>query len=105
VIVFVERLDEQTFRAGTAHPIALVVEGRTRDEALERLQELARKRLTTGEMVRLEIPEVAVPPPWIPFAGIWKDHPDFGAVLEHIAAYHFAIYPVHEWLRRDRYSP
>jgi hypothetical protein len=39
-------------------------------------------------MVRLEIPEVAVPHPWIPFAGIWKDHPDFDAVLEHIAAEH-----------------
>jgi hypothetical protein len=86
VIVFVERFDEQTFRAGTAHPIALVAEGRTRDEELERLQVLARKRLTAGEMVRLEIPEVAVTHPWISFAGIWKDHPDFDAVLEHIAA-------------------
>jgi hypothetical protein len=86
VIVFVARLDGQTFRAETAHPIALVAEGRTRDEALERLQVLARKRLTAGGMVRLEIPEVAVTHPWMPFAGIWKDHPDFDAVLEHIAA-------------------
>jgi hypothetical protein len=86
VTVFVEQLDEQTYRAHTAQPIALVTEGRTRDEAIERLRELAQQRLTAGEMVRLEIPAVAVPHPWVPFAGIWKDHPDLDAVLEHIAA-------------------
>ena len=86
VTVFVEQLDEQTYRAETAQPIALVTEGRTRDEAIERLRVLARQRLTAGEMVRLEIPEVVTPHPWVPFAGIWKDHPDLDTVLEHIAA-------------------
>lgn len=86
VTVFVEQLDEQTYRAETAQPIALVTEGRTRDEAIERLQVLAQQRLTAGELVRLEIPEAAVPHPWVLFAGIWKDHPDLDAVLEHIAA-------------------
>jgi hypothetical protein len=33
VTVFVERLDEQTYRAETAQPAVLVTEGRTRDEA------------------------------------------------------------------------
>ena len=86
VTVFVERLDEQTYRAETAQPVVLVTEGRTRDEAIERLRVLAQQRLTAGEMVRLDIPEVSVPHPWLPFAGIWKDHPDLDAVLEHIAA-------------------
>jgi hypothetical protein len=86
VTVFVERLDEQTCRAETAQPIALATEGRTHDDAIERLRVLAQQRLTTGEMVRLDIPEVAVPHPWVPFAGIWKDHPDFDAVLDHIVA-------------------
>jgi hypothetical protein len=86
VTVFVERLDEQTYRAETAQPIALVTEGQTRDEAIERLQVLARQRLSAGEMVHLEIPELALPHPWVPFAGIWKDHPDLDAVLEHIVA-------------------
>jgi predicted RNase H-like HicB family nuclease len=86
VTVFVEQLDEQTYRAETAQPIALVTEGRTRDEAIERLRVLAQQRLTAGEMVCLDIPEVAVPHPWVPFAGIWKDHPELDAVLEHIAA-------------------
>ena len=39
--VFVERLDEHTYRAETAQPVALVTEGRTRDEAIERLPVLA----------------------------------------------------------------
>jgi predicted RNase H-like HicB family nuclease len=85
VTVFVERLDEQTYRAETAQPVALVTEGRTRDEAVERLRVLAQQRLTAGGMVRLEIPEVAAPRPWVPFAGIWKDHPDFDVILKHIA--------------------
>jgi predicted RNase H-like HicB family nuclease len=86
VTVFVEQLDEDTYRAETAQPIALVTEGRTRDEAIERLRVLASQRLTAGEMVRLEIPGVAASHPWVPFAGIWKDHPDLDAVLQHITA-------------------
>jgi hypothetical protein len=47
VRIFVERLDEQTFCAEMARPIALIVEGRTRDEAIERLQVLPWKCLTS----------------------------------------------------------
>jgi hypothetical protein len=85
VTVFVERLDVQTYRAETAQPIVLVTEGRTRDEAIERLRMLAQQRLIAGEMVHLDIPEITAPHPWVPFAGIWRDHPDLDAVLEHIA--------------------
>jgi hypothetical protein len=85
VTVFVERLDEQTYRTETTQPITLVTEGRTRDEAIEWLRVLSQQRLTEGEMVCLEIPEMAAPHPWVPFAGIWQDHPDLDAVLEHIA--------------------
>ena len=86
VTVFIERLDEHIYRAATTQPIALSTEGSTSDEALERLRALAQQRLSAGEMVCLDIPEVPVPHPWVPFAGIWKDHPDLDAVLEHIAA-------------------
>jgi hypothetical protein len=86
VTVFVEQLDEQTYRAETAQPIALVTEGRTRDEAIEQLRVLAQRRLNAGEMVRLDLPDLDVPHPWAPFAGIWKDNPDLDAVLDHIAA-------------------
>jgi hypothetical protein len=47
--------------------VTLVTEGRTRDEVIERLRVLAQQRLTEGEVVYLEIPEVAVPhPSWAP---------------------------------------
>src|SRR2546429_6608447 len=49
VTVLVERLDEQTYRAETAQPVALVTEGRTRDEAIERLRVLAQQRLIAGK--------------------------------------------------------
>ena len=82
VTVFVERLDEHTYRAETAQPILLTTEGRTRNEAIERLRTLAQQRLTAGEMVCLDIPEVPVPHPWVPFAGIWKDHPDLDPAIK-----------------------
>jgi hypothetical protein len=85
VTVFVEQLDEQTYRAEMTQPITLVTEGRTRDEAIAQLRALAQQRLAEGEMVCVEISAVAAPHPWVPFAGIWKDHPDLDAVLEHIA--------------------
>ena len=85
VTVFVEQLDEHTYRAETTQPIALVTEGRTRDEAIARLRVLAQQRLAAGKMGCLEIPAVAVPHPWVSFAGIWKEHPDLDAVLEHMA--------------------
>jgi hypothetical protein len=85
VTVFVERFDEQTSRAETAQPVALVAEGRARDEMIERLRVLAQQRLAAVEKIHLEIPEIAVPHPSVLFVGIWKDHPDFDAVLEPIA--------------------
>lgn len=85
VTVFVERLDDQTYRAETTQPIVLVTKGRTRDEAIERLRMLAQQRLIAGEMVRREIPEIAAPHPWAPCVGIRKDHPDLDPMLEHIA--------------------
>jgi predicted RNase H-like HicB family nuclease len=83
--VLVERLNEQTYRAETAQPVPLATEGRTREEAVERLRELVHQRLAAGEMIQLDVPEVAGPHPWLPFAGIWKDHPDIDALLDNIA--------------------
>ena len=56
VTVFVEQLDEQTFRAETAQPLVLVTEGRTREEAIEQLRIMAQRRLTTGEIVHVGPP-------------------------------------------------
>lgn len=83
--VLVEHIDEQKYRAETGQPVSLIAEGRTREEAVGRLLELAQQRLSAGEIVHLELSDVADPHPWTPYAGVWKDHPDFDAFLDNIA--------------------
>jgi hypothetical protein len=85
--VLVERIDDNKYRAVTSQPVALETEGTSREEAIERLRELARERLSAAEIVELEIPDVPGSNPWTSFAGVWKDHPDFEEFLENIAEY------------------
>jgi predicted RNase H-like HicB family nuclease len=85
--VLVERINDHTYRAETAQPVSLAAEGRTREEALERLRILAQQRLTAGEMVHLELSDVTASHPWVPYAGIWRDHPDIEALLDNITEY------------------
>ena len=40
--IWVERIDGQTYRAEIAQPVSLATQGRTREEAVERLCELAK---------------------------------------------------------------
>lgn len=75
--VYVEQVDGSTFRASTACPIALTCEGESREKAIDGLAMLAGQKLSDGELVDVEIPEVAGQHPWAEFAGIWRDHPDF----------------------------
>ena len=87
VTVLVERLDERRYRASTSHPITMESEGCSRDEAVERLRDQAAQRLNGGELVQVLIPGAPYANPWLTYAGIWKDHPDFDAVMENIAEY------------------
>ena len=83
--VRVERIDDQTYRAAIAQPISLTTQGRTREEAVERLRELAKQRLSTEEVVQLDLAVETAPHPWVPFAGIWKDHPEVDAWRDTLA--------------------
>jgi hypothetical protein len=82
--VLVEKLGKKKYRASTTQPIALESEGRSRDEAVKRLCALARKRLAAGEWKQIWLPGPPQTNPWIAYAGIWKDHPDFDDFLENI---------------------
>lgn len=84
--VFVERIDEQTYRAETTQPVSLATEGHTREEAIERLRVLAHQRLVAGEMLQLDLPEIPEPHPWVPYAGIWRNHPAIDTLLKDIAS-------------------
>mgnify|MGYP003580897022 CR=1 FL=1 len=85
--VFVEKVGKKKYRASTSHPISLESEGVSEDQALERLYELAKKRLSSGTLMQMNLPDVPGSNPWRAFAGVWKDHPDFDAFVENIAEY------------------
>jgi glutathione S-transferase len=85
--VFVEKVGKKKFRATTSQPLSLETEGSSQDEALERLYELAKKRLASGQFFQMQLPDISATNPWQTFAGIWKDHPEFDAFLENIAEY------------------
>ncbi|MFL5240729.1 MAG: hypothetical protein ACJ8FY_01360 [Gemmataceae bacterium] len=85
--VLVEKLGKKKYRASTSQPIALESEGRSPDEAVKRLCTMARKRLTAGEWQDVTLPGPPLTNPWIAYAGIWKDHPDFDQFLKNIAEY------------------
>jgi hypothetical protein len=85
--VFVEQIDPKKFRAETSQPFALSTEGSSREEAIERMRELAQERLAAGEMVQIEVPGSVESSSWSRFAGIWKDHPDMEEYRRSIAEY------------------
>ena len=65
----------------------MATEGKSRDDAIRQLQQLARKRFAAREWIQVELAPNENGNPWRKFAGIWKEHPDFEAFVEDIAAY------------------
>lgn len=75
------------FKASTSQPVAMETEGASREEALQRLQELASARLAAGELVQVAVPNGDADHPWMKFAGVWKDHPEFDQFRQNVADY------------------
>jgi predicted RNase H-like HicB family nuclease len=63
------------------------VQGATKEEALNKLRQLLTSRLPNTEIVSLEIEIPQSEHPWLKFAGMFKDDPDFEDVLADIEAY------------------
>ncbi|KAB8331584.1 type II toxin-antitoxin system HicB family antitoxin [Scytonema tolypothrichoides VB-61278] len=59
----------------------------TREEALKNLHELMNARLQNVEIVTQEIEQPKSEHPWMKFAGIFKDDPQFDEVLAYIEEY------------------
>ena len=93
--VLVERLAEHKYRASTGYPVAMESEGRSANEAIERLREQAVQRLKGTELVQVSIPGVRDTNPWLKYAGIWKDHPDFDGFLDNVAEYRTTVDETH----------
>jgi len=85
--VLVEKLGKKKYRASSSQPIALESEGRSGDEAVRRLCALTRKRLAAGEWQQVSLPGPSEANPWVAYAGIWKDHPDFAEFLKNTTEY------------------
>lgn len=63
------------------------VKGATKEEALNKLRHLLTNRLQNTEIVSLEIEIPQSEHPWMKFAGMFKDDPDFEDVLADIKSY------------------
>ncbi len=61
--------------------------GATREEAIATLRQRLNERLAKAEIVSLEIEPPKIEHPWMKFAGMFKDDPQFDEMLEYIEAY------------------
>ncbi|MHC5614848.1 MAG: hypothetical protein ACYTXA_28675 [Nostoc sp.] len=60
--------------------------GNTETEAIEKLSQSLQTRLRTAKIATLEIEPPKVENPWMKFAGMFKDDPQFDEMLEYIEA-------------------
>lgn len=58
--------------------------GSTKEEALQNISQLLTQRLANAEIVSLEIESPKKEHPWMKFAGMFKDDPQFDEMMEYI---------------------
>src|SRR5438874_6058150 len=82
----IETVANNGYRASSVAPLALSAEGPTRDEAVRNLESLYRQRLAGGaEVAAMDVGPTTAKNPWVEYAGMLKDDPDFQEVLDIIA--------------------
>lgn len=64
-----------------------VVQGQTRAETLERMQQAIEERLSKVEITTVEVKQPPAFDPWKPFIGMWKDDPSWEEFQTEIANY------------------
>ena len=62
-------------------------EGKTREDVLTKIKSIASDRLEKAELISLNIKIPKPEHPWMKFAGMFKDDPQFEAMQADIAAY------------------
>lgn len=84
ISVLVEPVAGNGYRAQGLEPFGFSAEGATPEEAIAKVRQLCQARLNGGaEVVTVELG--VTPHPWLPFAGMFKDDPDFKEVVEIMA--------------------
>src|SRR5215831_18008064 len=76
ISVVVEKVADNGYQATSYVPTHVVAQGRTRQEALDRLSDQLRGRLSSAEVVTLSIPLLGDAHPWKAIAGSWRASPD-----------------------------
>jgi predicted RNase H-like HicB family nuclease len=87
ISVVVEKVVDNGYQATSYVPTHVVAQGRTRQEALDRLCEQLRTRLSSAEMVTLSIPLLGDAHPWKAIAGSWRDSPDRSEIERNLQEY------------------
>ena len=87
IAVVVEKVADDGYQATSYVPAHVVAQGRTRQEALDRLRDQLRSRLSSAEVVTLSIPLLGNAHPWKALAGSWRDSPDREAIERNLQEY------------------
>ena len=85
--VRVEKTGQEQFRAATSQPIALSAEADTAANAVVRLDEAIENQLTERPIVERKTQSSQQDHPWLKYAGVWKEHPDFDAFQDAITSF------------------
>lgn len=85
--VLIENITERYYTATVLGLPDCRAEGETRQQALARLRDCVTARLVKAEVVPMEIERSDSPHPWLKFAGMFKDDPQFDEVLADIQVY------------------
>ena len=84
--VLVEQETEGNYQAIVLGLPDSKAQGNTRDEALAKISSILGDRLAKAELIHLEIKPPKPEHPWMKFAGMFKDDPQFDDMLEDIQA-------------------
>jgi hypothetical protein len=88
VSVVLEQLNDNAYRATSFAPLPLVAEASTRQQAVDRIREMIRDKLSRVEVIQVEVPaHEGVDDPWIAMIGTWKDHPDAADIEQSMREY------------------
>jgi hypothetical protein len=86
--ILLENTQEGSASATVLELPDLQITAPTSQEAIAKIQDKLTRRLAKAEIVSIQVPAPTPQPrnPWIEFAGIFKDDPDFAAIAQEIRA-------------------
>jgi hypothetical protein len=87
ISVVVEKVADNGYQATSYVPAHVVAQGRTRQEALDRLSDELRDRLSSAEVVTLSVPLLGDAHPWKAIAGSWRESPDRSEIERNLQEY------------------